>query len=75
METTHGFGRRIIPSTGRALTLVPEALEGVEVDLTGRGDLKDKVRAILSARGRAFSSRAESSSSGLVGAGLFSCSP
>ena len=47
---THGFGRRIIPSTGRALTLVPEALEGVEVDLTGRGDLKEKVRAILMQR-------------------------
>jgi pilus assembly protein CpaF len=47
---THGFGRRIIPSTGRALTLVPEALEGVAVDLAGRSDLKEKVRAILMQR-------------------------
>jgi pilus assembly protein CpaF len=41
------FGRRIIPSTGRALTLVPEQLEGVEVDLTERSELKENVRAVL----------------------------
>ena len=47
---SQGFGRRVIPSTGRALTLVPEALQGAEVDLTGRGDLKEKVRDILMQR-------------------------
>jgi pilus assembly protein CpaF len=47
MESSSGFGRRIIPSTGRSLTLVPEALEGVGADLTGRSELKENVRAVL----------------------------
>ena len=45
-----GFGRRVIQSGARSLTVVPDALVGVEADLTGRGELKEKVRAILMQR-------------------------
>src|SRR4029077_6009951 len=42
-----GFGRRIVPSEGRSLTLVQaETAEGVR-SLPGRDDLKERVRAIL----------------------------
>jgi len=45
-----GFGRRVIPSEGRSLTLVQaEAQEGVR-SLPGRDDLKERVRAILMQR-------------------------
>src|SRR4029077_8725819 len=48
MNTT--FGRRTIPSEGRALTLVAaNAPEGVR-SLPGRDDLKERVRAILMQR-------------------------
>jgi pilus assembly protein CpaF len=41
------FGRRVIPSEGRSLTVVPaEPQEGVR-SLPGRDDLKERVRAIL----------------------------
>ena len=42
-----GFGRRVVPSEGRSLTLVQaETAEGVR-SLPGRDDLKERVRAIL----------------------------
>src|SRR5438477_3866516 len=47
MTSVPGFGRRVIPSEGRALTLVAESpQEGVR-SLPGRDDLKERVRAIL----------------------------
>ena len=42
------FGRRVVPSEGRALTLVPESPPGLQAaDLTGRYDLKERVRTRL----------------------------
>jgi len=41
------FGRRVIAPGGRALTLVPEALQGIEIDRTKLDDLKEKVRSRL----------------------------
>ena len=49
-QTGTGFGRRVVQSGARSLTVVPDALVGVEADLTGRGELKEKVRAILMQR-------------------------
>jgi pilus assembly protein CpaF len=47
MNSAPGFGRRVIPSEGRSLTLVAESpQEGVR-SLPGRDDLKERVRAIL----------------------------
>jgi pilus assembly protein CpaF len=44
------FGRRVVPSEGRSLTLVQsETQEGVR-SLSGRDDLKERVRAILMQR-------------------------
>jgi pilus assembly protein CpaF len=53
MNTTpgSGFGRRMVPSDSRDLTLVsaaPEAL--LRADLSERGDLKERVRSILMTR-------------------------
>jgi len=49
--TTSGFGRRIVPSEGRSLTLVSETPPGLQAaDLTGRYDLKDRIRARLMER-------------------------
>ena len=46
-----GFGRRMIPSDSRDLTLVSEVTEGLlRTDLSGRGDLKERVRSILMTR-------------------------
>jgi len=45
------FGRRVVPSEGRALTLVPESPAGLQAaDLTGRYDLKERVRTRLMER-------------------------
>jgi pilus assembly protein CpaF len=45
------FGRRVVPSEGRALTLVPESPVGLQAaDLTGRYDLKERVRMRLMER-------------------------
>jgi pilus assembly protein CpaF len=45
-----GFGRRVVPSEGRSLTLVEsETQEGVR-SLPGRDDLKERVRTILMQR-------------------------
>jgi hypothetical protein len=50
MEST--FGRRIVPSDSRDLTLVAEHTEsqGLRADLVGRGDLKERIRAELMQR-------------------------
>jgi len=51
--TTPGFGRRVVPSGSRELTLVTETAEptqGLRADLTGREDLKEKVRSVLMSR-------------------------
>jgi pilus assembly protein CpaF len=46
-----GFGRRMIPSDSRDLTLVSKVTEGLlRTDLSGRGDLKERVRSILMTR-------------------------
>jgi pilus assembly protein CpaF len=54
MDTTgSGFGRRIVHTDGRDLALIPEVpqgLQGLQADLTGRGDLKERVRAELMTR-------------------------
>jgi pilus assembly protein CpaF len=55
METltpTGGFGRRAVPSDSRDLALVPEILArpGSQVNLTGRDDLKERVRKALMER-------------------------
>src|SRR5215469_3756998 len=52
MNPNGGFGRRIIHSDARDLTLLPEApaLQGLRADLTGRDDLKERVRSILMSR-------------------------
>ena len=42
-----GFGRRVVERDRNALTLVPEALQGLQADLTGRDDLKERVRSKL----------------------------
>jgi pilus assembly protein CpaF len=49
---TGGFGRRAVPSDSRDLTLVPElsARQGSQVNLTGRDDLKERVRKALMER-------------------------
>jgi len=45
------FGRRVVPSEGRALTLVPESPARLQAaDLTGRYDLKERVRTRLMER-------------------------
>src|SRR5262252_2582721 len=52
MNPNGGFGRRIIHSDARDLTLLPEApaLQGLRADLTGRDDLKERIRSILMSR-------------------------
>src|SRR5437763_1976352 len=51
MNSTSGFGRRVVASEGRALTLVSETPPGLQAaDLTGRYDLKERVRARLMER-------------------------
>jgi pilus assembly protein CpaF len=52
MNPAGGFGRRIVQSDARDLTLIPEApvLQGLRADLTGRGDLKERIRSILMSR-------------------------
>ena len=51
MNSTSGFGRRVIASEARALTLVSETPPGLQAgDLTGRYDLKERVRATLMER-------------------------
>ena len=42
-----GFGRRIIEPGQRALTVVPESQQGLRADLSGRGDMKERVREKL----------------------------
>src|ERR1700752_4768210 len=50
MNSTTGFGRRIVPSDSRDLTLVASApSEGLRA-LPGREDLKERVRSILMSR-------------------------
>src|ERR1044071_8520568 len=41
------FGRRIFEPGGRSLVLVPESQQGVRADLSGRDDLKERVREKL----------------------------
>jgi pilus assembly protein CpaF len=41
------FGRRVFEPGGRALTVVPEAHQGFQADLSGRDDLKERVREKL----------------------------
>src|SRR5215470_10061669 len=51
--TSSGFGRRQILSPSRELTLVSattEPAQGLRADLTGREDLKEKVRSVLMSR-------------------------
>ena len=51
--TSSGFGRRQILSPSRELTLVSDTTEpaqGLRADLTGREDLKEKVRSVLMSR-------------------------
>ena len=43
----NSFGRRVIEPGGRSLTLVPEALVGLEADLSGHDELKERVRSKL----------------------------
>jgi pilus assembly protein CpaF len=46
-----GFGRRVIQPEPRALTLIAETgVEGVRADLSGRDELKERVRSILMSR-------------------------
>ena len=49
---TGGFGRRVVESESRDLTLVPELsiLQVSQVNLAGRDDLKERVRAALMSR-------------------------
>lgn len=49
MNTT-GFGRRVVETGTRSLTVVPEPLQGVRAVLTGRDDLKERVRTKLMER-------------------------
>jgi pilus assembly protein CpaF len=51
MNSTTGFGRRVVPSDARDLMLVPPTpiSEGVR-SLPGRDDLKERVRSILMSR-------------------------
>jgi pilus assembly protein CpaF len=42
-----GFGRRVIEPGQRALTIVPESQQGLRADLSGRGDMKERVREKL----------------------------
>ena len=44
------FGRRVVASEGRALALVPDTPAGLQADLSGREELKERVRAILMQR-------------------------
>src|ERR1700739_544168 len=50
--TGGGFGRRVVQSDSRDLTLVPEIaiLQGSQVNLSGRDDLKERVRSALMSR-------------------------
>src|SRR5260370_22423252 len=49
--TTPGFGRRVVPSDSRDLTVVSAAPKGLlRADLSARGDLKERVRSILMTR-------------------------
>ena len=50
MTNSTGFGRRVVESGARSLTVVPEPLQGVRAHLTGREDLKEKVREKLMAQ-------------------------
>src|SRR5260221_3505611 len=51
-STGSGFGRRVVETGGRALTLVPESQQGLQVDLAspGRDDLKERVHEKLMER-------------------------
>jgi pilus assembly protein CpaF len=51
MNSTTGFGRRVVPSDSRDLTLIPPTpiSEGVR-SLAGRDELKERVRSILMSR-------------------------
>src|SRR5260370_34507471 len=49
--TGSGFGRRVVPSDARDLALVAPVTEGLlRADLSGRGDLKERIRSILLTR-------------------------
>ena len=50
--TGGGFGRRVVQSDSRDLTLVPEVsiLQGSQVNLSGRDNLKERVRSALMQR-------------------------
>jgi pilus assembly protein CpaF len=52
MDHNTGFGRRVIQSDSRELTLVSERVEpqGLRADLVGRVELKQRVREILMSR-------------------------
>jgi len=52
MDSYSGFGRRIVTSDSRELTLVSERAEpqGLRADLAGRAELKQRVREILMSR-------------------------
>jgi pilus assembly protein CpaF len=41
------FGRRVFETGGRSLTVVPESQRGFVADLSGHGDVKDRVRQKL----------------------------
>jgi hypothetical protein len=45
-----GFGRRVVQTDTRALMLVPDAPPERRADLTGREDLKERIRSILMSR-------------------------
>ena len=45
-----GFGRRVVQSDSMELTLLSETQEAARADFSGRGDLKERVRAILMQR-------------------------
>jgi hypothetical protein len=51
MNTTPGFGRRVVQSDGRDLALIPDApVQGLRANLTGQADLKERVRSALMQR-------------------------
>jgi len=45
-----GFGRRVVQTDTRALMVVPDAPPERRADLTGREDLKERIRSILMSR-------------------------
>ena len=45
--STPSFGRRIFEPGARSLVLVPESQQGLQADLSGRDELKERVRAKL----------------------------